>query len=113
MAILTPGVVGLKFGTVALTGYLVQGTTKTASTENVWLLDETGNKVGQVTNFGELNELSLEVIPLTGVTVPTTGTVLTYDSLKYVITGITKTGTNTDNEKWSITGTSSPDITYT
>jgi len=110
MAATTRGTAPLKFGVTVFTGYIVESSTRNATTENLVIDDEAGDQTTSITGFGLKNEITLEVIPKSGTSIPTVGSVLTYDSVEYEILTLDRKQVRKDVEKWSIKAQSFPTI---
>lgn len=110
-AVTIRGVQPLAWGTSTITGYVVTGTTRDASTEEFTIKDEQGRVITEITGFGVKTEYTLEVIPKTATAVPLPGDVLTIGTEKGVILSLSRKNAETDVEKWSIKMVAYPDIT--
>lgn len=112
MAATTHGLSSITYGNPTITGFVVQSSsvsTKPAVTAEVF--DEAGIRVHS--RYDDItNELSLDVIVTSG-TIPTVGTVFTFNTVKYEITGVDVKTANKDFVKVSIKGKNSSGITLT
>lgn len=111
MAVTIRGVQPLAWGTETITGYIVNSSTRDASTEEFIIEDEEGHVVTQVVGFGEKTEYTFDVIPKASTSAPAKGSVLTVGSEKMVILTISRSRNKKDVEKWSIKGVAYPEIT--
>lgn len=109
------GVQPLSWGTEAITGFINESQTESESTDEMIIENEEGAVVTQITGFGRKSEVTLEIIPKQGATLPVPGDVLTYgvSSKKITILTIQKKRIKKDVEKWTVTGNRYPDITLT
>lgn len=95
------GVSSLVFGTLGLTGYLVNGVTRN-SVPN--LNASAQNHIGQVVarRYDDITEsLSFDAI-FNGATVPTAGEPFAYDSETWEVTSVDEVRSNTDYKRVSI-----------
>lgn len=111
MALQTKGsFVPLSWGTVTLTGYVVESADEASSTGEHLIEDEIGDTVTQITKFGLKDEVTIEVIPATAIAPPVPGDVFTYDGKKLTILTIAKKRVKKDVQKWTITGNRFPGV---
>lgn len=104
------GVQPLAWGTETIEGYVVEGTSRDASTEEFVVKDEQGRVITQITGFGKKTEYNLEVIPKSAVTPPVASDIMSVGSEYFVIITINKKRTDGGVEKWAIKGVNYPDI---
>lgn len=96
---------GYTWGTAAVagkTGWLVQSASNAKSAQEALLLNNDGEPV-EAKYYQKTDELTFEVrIPADDSTSPEIGDVFTYDGVKYYVTGITRTRSNTNYESFSL-----------
>ena len=94
------------WGTAAgKTGWLIQSTSENKGSQIGTVSDNNG-EVAAYHVFDKQDDFSFDVvIPSDDSTgAPECGTVFTFDGVKYIITGVNKTRSNADYEKYSISG---------
>ena len=104
------GLVPLSFGTTAITGYVVENISESASGETEVIYDEDGDAVIETSGFGLKTEVSLSVIPKSTATAPACGDIFTYGSAKFVVSSVDIKKANKGVEKWELKGTKYPGI---
>jgi len=118
MASVEDGVSLLAFGTVSVSGYVIENVSEPTTSESVSIQDEDGQYITDINNFGIMTSVSLSVIPKSGTAAPGIGDTFTYTSQthgsqKITIKEITCTSVNKDVTRWDIKGDRFPDITIT
>ena len=89
--------------TIAHTSWLIQSATETGSAQEALALDKVGEPV-VAHYYQNVAELALEVIIPDGVVdVPEIGKIVKYGSKAYYVSAVTKTESNTDFRRYSIT----------
>lgn len=93
------------FGTAIVagkTGWLVQSFTKNKTAQEALALNNVGEPA-DVTYYQKVTEFSLDVIvPADESSFPEIGDVFTYENVKYFVSGVTITASNTDYERYSL-----------
>lgn len=105
------GVQPLSFGTVTTTGYVVDSTTEDESTQELVIEDEGGDVITQIIDWGNKNEVSVDVIPKTAAVRPAVADLITIGGIALNILGLSVKKVKKDVEKWTIKGTVYPLIT--
>lgn len=94
------------WGTAAVagkTGWLIQSASRAQSSQQALALDNSGEPV-DITLYQKQEELSFEaIVPADDSSTPEIGTVFTYENVKYRVTGVTRTRSNTNYEAFSLT----------
>ena len=86
------------------TGWLVQSCTEDRNASEAMALDNNGEPV-DIHLYQKQVSFSLEIIiPADESSYPEIGDVFTYDNVKYYVTGVTKTRSNQDYIKYSLSG---------
>lgn len=89
--------------TIQHTDWLIQSATETGSAQEALALNKSGEPVCAV-YYQNISELALEVIIPDGVVdVPEIGKIVKYGSKAYYVSAVTKTESNTDFRRYSIT----------
>lgn len=112
MAATNYGVVPLKFGTDTYTGYIVDSLSLDQSTEETEIIDEIGDIVGVVTNYGLKDTITVETMPKTGTTLILRGAVFTINSVEYLIKSVSKKEGKGAVMKYTINATKHGSVDY-
>ncbi len=113
MATTVRGTAIFKWGTYTLTTYVVNDSNIEVEGSEEMIDDESGQNVTHVTNFGLKSTGTLEVIPLSGATVPSVDAVITYNSLTYALVKISQKNNKRQPATWVLSLSRIPGLTYT
>lgn len=113
MAASNYGVVPLLFGTQTYTGYIVDSVGIDSSTEETEIMDEIGDIVGVVNNYGKKSSITVETMPKTGTTLILAGAVFTINSIEYLIKSVSEKQGKGGVMKYTINATKHGAIDYT
>jgi hypothetical protein len=116
MAQSVQGITPLQWGTVVTSGYVTESTSEKHTGGETEIIDEIGDIVAHISNYGEKTETTLEVMPKSsGATMPTNGTLFTWGpsgSTKTIIVSSCEVkSTKGAVQIWTITGNRYPGIT--
>jgi hypothetical protein len=118
MSAIVRGVVPLQFGVVVTTGFITENISDRHTGGKLNIEDENGDIATNITGFGLMREVTLEVIPKSAVTagVPAVGDVFAWGpsgSLQYMIVDedVEVKQVKKNVEKWTIKGHIYPNIT--
>ena len=103
MATTVRGTAILKWGTYALTGFLVNEANLTKSGGETFLDNEDGQNVTQITNYDIKKGGTVLFIPLSGATIPALDSTLTYNGDTFVVTHIEEIHAKRQVVTWRLT----------
>lgn len=107
----------LQFGTVTVTGFIIEGLSESEESEDLEIFDEDGDIVTHINNYGQRRNVTVTCIPKSGTSVPSVGDTFTYTSgtngatQKFTVLSIDAEESNRDVVRWTLTGKSFSEIT--
>lgn len=102
----------LKWGTNALTAYIVADESENKICDNEAIQGENGTTASLVTGIDPRIEVSISFVPLSTATAPTEGASFTCPSGTVIyVTSVEKKRSRKSAEVWTVTGTKYEDIT--
>lgn len=112
MAATNYGVVPLKFGTDTYTGHIVDSVSIDSSTEETEIMDEIGDIVGVVTDYGKKSSITVETMPKTGTTLILAGAAFTIGTIEYLIKSVSQKQGKGGVMKYTINATKHGSVDY-
>lgn len=103
MATTVRGTAILKWGTYAVTGYLVNEANITNSGGETFIDNEDGQNVTQITNYDIKHQGTVLFIPLSGTSIPAIDSTLTYNGVTFVVTHIEEIHAKRQVLTWRLT----------